>query len=99
MHWRRWTRTILDLLRPGRRQERSNYSGKRGQVTHVIILDGTMSTLKEGCESNAGLTYKLLCEVTGAHLSLYYEAGVQWQDWRFRLLPGPAQCRGQQKCE
>ena len=41
-----------------------------------------MSSLSPGCESNAGLSYKLLSEMGGANLSLYYEAGVQWQDWR-----------------
>ena len=50
---------------------------RRGRVDHVIILDGTMSTLDRGWETNAGLAYKLLAErgrVTG--LSLYYEAGI-----------------------
>jgi len=32
----------------------------RGRVDHVIIFDGTMSSLKAGCETNAGLTYKLI---------------------------------------
>lgn len=41
-----------------------------------------MSSLSPGCESNAGLCYRLLSEVSGPELSLYYEAGVQWQDWR-----------------
>ncbi|HSG57241.1 MAG TPA: DUF2235 domain-containing protein, partial [Paracoccaceae bacterium] len=53
----------------------------RGAVTHVIILDGTMSSLAPGEETNAGLTYRLLKEMNGA-VSLYYEAGVQWHDWR-----------------
>ncbi len=56
---------------------------RRGRVDHVIILDGTMSTLDRGAETNAGLTYKLLAErgrVAG--LSLYYEAGIQWEEWR-----------------
>ena len=82
MQWTRWAKTLYSFLRPGLRHRQSGYSGARGQVTHVIILDGTMSSLEPGCESNAGLAYKLLCEVTGAELSLYYEAGVQWQDWR-----------------
>lgn len=54
----------------------------RSSVTHVIILDGTMSTLTPGCETNAGLSYKLLSEMTGSGLSLFYEPGVQWPDWR-----------------
>ncbi len=39
-----------------------------------------MSSLAPGDESNAGLAYKLLSRI-GAPVSVYYEAGVQWQDW------------------
>jgi uncharacterized protein (DUF2235 family) len=39
-----------------------------------------MSTLEPGRETNAGLTYRLLQEVEG--VSLFYEAGAQWTDWR-----------------
>ena len=53
----------------------------RGQATHVIILDGTMSTLEPGYETHAGQTYKLLREMNG-DVSLYYEAGLQFMDWR-----------------
>jgi len=82
MPWRKWSKRLYGLLRPGQRQGQSTYARKRGQVTHVLILDGTMSSLDPGCESNAGLTYKLLSEVSGPSLTLYYEAGLQWQDWR-----------------
>jgi uncharacterized protein (DUF2235 family) len=55
---------------------------RRGPATHVIILDGTMSTLAEGMETNAGLLFKLLREEgRHANLTVYYEAGVQWRDW------------------
>ncbi len=55
----------------------------RASLTHVVILDGTMSSLAEGEETHAGITYKLLGELpAAAHVSLYYEAGVQWPDWR-----------------
>ncbi|MBO9401219.1 DUF2235 domain-containing protein [Shimia sp. R9_3] len=57
---------------------------RRGPVTHVIILDGTMSSLMDGEETNAGRTYRLLQEL-GAGVSLYYEAGVQWHSWRQTL--------------
>lgn len=53
----------------------------RGQTIHVIIIDGTMSTLEPGDETNAGLTAKLLGEM-GAEVSLYYEPGLQWSHWR-----------------
>ena len=64
------------------RQGRAAHARQKGPVSHVIILDGTMSSLSDGCESNAGLVYKLLSEAGGAGLSLFYEAGLQWQDWR-----------------
>ena len=55
----------------------------RGQVDHVVILDGTLSSLDAGFETNAGLTYRLLSEVTPKRrVSIYYEAGIQWQGWR-----------------
>lgn len=60
--------------------DHSSYSAARGPRDHVIVLDGTMSSLKAGEETNAGLTYQLLREQGGA-LSVYYEAGVQWPDW------------------
>lgn len=56
--------------------------GRRGAATHVVILDGTMSSLEAGRETNAGLTYKLLREAgIKANLTVYYEAGIQWRDW------------------
>ena len=42
-----------------------------------------MSSLEPGQETNAGLIYKLLCEAApAAHMSIRYEAGVQWKRWR-----------------
>ena len=59
---------------------------KRGKATHIVILDGTMSSLDEGFETNAGLTFKLLRESGHtANLTLHYEAGIQWRDWRSTL--------------
>ncbi len=55
----------------------------RGRVDHVLILDGTMSSLMPGEETNAGLFYKLLRERGRiAGLSIYYEPGPQWEEWR-----------------
>lgn len=55
----------------------------RGPAVHVIILDGTMSSLRPGSETNAGLTFKLLREAGHrANLTVHYEAGIQWRDWR-----------------
>src|SRR6056297_3587126 len=51
--------------------------------THVVVLDGTMSSLKPGCETNIGLTYRLLSDLPhDAHLTLYYEPGIQWRGVR-----------------
>jgi uncharacterized protein (DUF2235 family) len=56
-------------------------STAREPQTHVVILDGTMSSLDAGQETNAGQTYKLLDEAS-PNLSLYYEQGVQWRGLR-----------------
>src|SRR6056297_3011401 len=82
MSWRNWTRAIHDWLRPGPTEEHTAAGPRRGPVDHVLILDGTMSTLAPGYETNAGLTYKLLREVAEPGMSLFYEAGIQWRDWR-----------------
>ena len=51
-------------------------------MTHIIILDGTLSSLEDGEETNAGLTYRLLSEATQPGQSIYYEQGIQWETWR-----------------
>ncbi|MDK3019999.1 DUF2235 domain-containing protein [Pseudodonghicola flavimaris] len=62
------------------RSEHSAETRYRGPLTHVIILDGTMSSLEPGYETHAGTTYRL-CREMGARVSVYYEAGVQWPHW------------------
>ena len=54
----------------------------RGVVDHVVILDGTLSSLEPGKEGNAGLLFLLLKEM-GHHANrrLYYEPGMQWEGW------------------
>ena len=52
--------------------------------THVIILDGTLSSLEPLCQTNAARTY-MLCKEMGSALSVYYEPGLQWSDWRSAL--------------
>ena len=71
---------ILGWLGRGLSRDHSKAVARRGPLTHVIILDGTMSTLEPGQETNAGLTFRLLQEM-GAEISVYYEAGVQWPGW------------------
>lgn len=42
-----------------------------------------MSSLEPGCETNAGLIWKLLDELTPrTDLSVRYEPGLQWDSWR-----------------
>ena len=72
-------RIWLDRIR---RVEQSPAQPRRGPVDHVVIMDGTMSSLVPGRETNAGLAWKLLSDrLPDASLSLRYEAGIQWQDW------------------
>lgn len=52
-------------------------------MDHIIILDGTLSTLTPGQEGNCGLLYKLLIEDgQKTHRTVYYEQGLQWQGWK-----------------
>lgn len=72
---------FLGLVGRGHRSE-EGATRTRGPAIHVIVLDGTMSSLEEGQETNAGLLFKLLREVgRTTNLTVYYEAGIQWQDW------------------
>ncbi|KIN60331.1 DUF2235 domain containing protein [Sulfitobacter noctilucae] len=53
----------------------------RPRAVHVIILDGTLSSLEPLHQTNAGRSYTLLREM-GSAVSLYYEPGLQWRNWR-----------------
>lgn len=77
----RLRKRLLQWLRLAPREEHSAPTRGKGPVQHVIILDGTMSTMVPGWETNAGMTYRLLQEI-GYPVSLYYEAGVQMHTWR-----------------
>jgi uncharacterized protein (DUF2235 family) len=62
-------------------------SNARGPITHVVIMDGTLSSLEDGCETNAGLTYKMCCDAADIgkgenNMLVRYEAGIQWDSWR-----------------
>ncbi|WP_299966885.1 DUF2235 domain-containing protein [uncultured Roseobacter sp.] len=63
------------------RRPDSDFGPRRGPVIHVVILDGTMSSLEPVCRTNAGRAYHL-CRRMGSALSIYYEPGLQWRDWR-----------------
>jgi len=81
MHASRLSDTVLGWFRRRFTADQTPVSVRRGRRDHVIILDGTMSSLEPGWETNAGLLYRLLLEV-GGDLSVYYESGLQWEDWR-----------------
>ena len=87
--WRGFIKWLYKKLLPGGRhglhRARDSRPPHRVAVTHVIILDGTTASLLPGFESNAGRVYRLLSKERGVHLNLYYEAGLQWQDWRSTL--------------
>ena len=54
---------------------------------HIIIIDGTMSRLDEGDETNAGLLYKLLSELgTTRDQTFSYDPGVQGEGLRKWLI-------------
>ncbi len=73
---------LRDLLGWSRRVEMPAPPRRRGAVDHVILLDGTMSTLAPGHETNIGRIFRLLGQRRGAQVALYYEAGPQWRGWR-----------------
>lgn len=81
MRLRTLAKQFFKWVRPGFWSGHSPVSVTRGPIIHAIILDGTMSTLTPGEETNAGLTYRLLSQ-QGAPVSVYYEAGVQLMQWR-----------------
>jgi uncharacterized protein (DUF2235 family) len=55
----------------------------RDPITHIVVMDGTLSTLRNGLETNAGLTYRLLSEIgQSSKISLNYIEGLQWPTWR-----------------
>lgn len=56
---------------------------RRGPVDLIVILDGTMSSLEPGRETNAGMTFHLLSgEGAGPGRRVYYEPGLQWEGWK-----------------
>ncbi len=56
---------------------------QRGSVDHIVIMDGTLASLRPGSRTNAGIAYQLLCETSAAgQRSIRYEQGTQWHSWR-----------------
>ncbi|SLN75076.1 DUF2235 domain-containing protein [Ruegeria meonggei] len=80
----RLSRKVLGWLGRPLRSEHSAESRHREPISHVIILDGTMSTLEPGLETHAGKTLQL-CNEMGSKVSVFYESGVQWESWKSSL--------------
>lgn len=81
MNLSRLSKRLFGWLGRPLRSEHSGETKLRGPQAHVIILDGTLSSLEPGFETHAGVTYRL-CREMGAQVSVFYEAGVQWNSWR-----------------
>ena len=50
---------------------------------HIILIDGTLSRLTPGHETNVGLMYKMLRNdrALRERVNIYYQPGLQWRDW------------------
>lgn len=55
-----------------------------GAFTHVVILDGTMSSREPGYQINAGLAYELLTSDMVQNILVQYQLGLQFE--RHNLL-------------
>ncbi|KIC35351.1 DUF2235 domain-containing protein [Leisingera sp. ANG-M7] len=80
MFLKQLSKRVLGWLGRPLRSEHSGETKLRGPHAHVIILDGTMSTLEAGHETHAGQLYRL-CQEMGGQVSVFYESGVQWKGW------------------
>ena len=74
-------KTVLGRFRAAPDPSPLGRRSPRGKKTHVIVLDGTLSSVEPGYESNAGLLAKLLAEM-GPSVNIYYRPGLQWHSWR-----------------
>ena len=48
------------------------------RTVHVVVMDGTLSLLEQGFETNAGLAYQLLKRGAGPGVILHYQPGLQF---------------------
>lgn len=84
---RRLAERLRGLLRLGPRvvtQAPPPVAGRkeRGQIDHVILLDGTMASLMPGQQTSIGLIWQLLRQSPQARTAVYYDPGSQWEAWR-----------------
>lgn len=81
MKWSRLSLMLQTLFRRKMSEPEPALRRRREPQIHVVIMDGTMSSLAQGLETNAGRAYRLIDEILPA-VSLYYEAGVQLTHWK-----------------
>jgi uncharacterized protein (DUF2235 family) len=80
---RKW-RSFIERALATEAPKKFEKSYERKKRSHIILLDGTVSTLKIGQETNIGLIYKLLGETT-ASTSIHYGPGLQWGNLKSNL--------------
>lgn len=81
MKWSRLSLMLQTLFRRKMSGPEPGLRRNREPQIHVVIMDGTMSSLAQGMETNAGRAYRLIHDIAPS-VSLYYEAGVQLTHWK-----------------
>ena len=74
-----WHQIVSNFRDNGRRIVENSPNDFRFPLTHVIIIDGTMSASLPGLETNAGQAYKLIKGRMVKHTVLHYFPGIQLQ--------------------
>ncbi len=70
---------LKELFEFRRKVRLAGLAQMRDPITHIVIMDGTLSSLDPGRETNAGLTFKLCKEAArNRNMLVRYEAGIQW---------------------
>jgi uncharacterized protein (DUF2235 family) len=78
-----WRKIISNFRRNGSLTIENAPDRFRASLTHVIIIDGTMSALRPGIETNAGQAYKLIKGSLTKNTILHYFPGIQLQSDKF----------------
>ena len=74
-----WHQIVSNFRKNGSGTVENLPDGFRFPLTHVIIIDGTMSALLPGSETNAGQAYNLIKSGIAKHTVLHYFPGIQLQ--------------------
>jgi len=74
---------VISALRrrsPERAEARAAAGAGRGPVDHVVLLDGTLGSLRADRLTSIGLIYRFLRRAA-PKVSVYYGRGLRWRDW------------------